>query len=169
VDWDEIRRRQDQIPGLYSTEGEAFSQKTLFQRYCFRRPAFYEGRLRDTRGFNWLLAELDSDQIAFGYGNLNDDQNAEWGLIYLPDVIGTGATRDRRWLPMKFPDALRLVYGYKENPGSREHHDWWLYENMDQLEKEHRLIGPHRMTLSEYCRRAYAVEYGLKKPEGEYA
>lgn len=151
---------QDDIPELYSTERVPFDRKTIFQRYRLRRPVMGDGLFHDLRGFNWLLAELDKQEmLAFGYANLNDDQNAEWGLVYLPDMMRVGAVRDRRWKPLPFPEAKRLVYGYRQPLGSREHHDWWLYENRDQLMKEHRLLG-HRMVFREYEERAYRVEFG---------
>lgn len=152
---------QDDIPELYKTEKIPFEQKLIYQRYHFRRPIMNNGLFYDARGFNWLLSELDKkEQIAFGYANLNDEQNSEWGLIYIPDVIRIGAVRDKRWTPMPFPEAKKLVYGYRQPLGSKEHHDWWFYENKEQLGKEYRLIS-HKMVFREYVERAYKVEFGL--------
>lgn len=152
---------QDDIPELYATEKISFDQKIIYQRYHFRRPIMSNGMFYDARGFNWLLAELDKkEMIAFGYANLNDDQNSEWGLIYLPDIMRVGAVRDRKWKPLPFPEAKRLVYGYQQPVGTKEHHDWWLHENKEQLQKEHQILG-HRMIFREYEARAYNVEFGL--------
>ena len=58
---------------------------------------------------DWYVAELDDDKWeAFGYANLGDPQNAEWGYFSLPEleavVVGPGfvVERDLDWTPRPF-------------------------------------------------------------------
>lgn len=112
---EDLRRLQDQIPELYATENVPADRKIIYQRYCFPGPIVKEGRLYDCRGFNWLLAELDrKENLAYGWANLNNDMNAEWGYIYIPDILEVGAVRDRNWRPVTFSEARKLVYRYRE-------------------------------------------------------
>lgn len=70
---------KDKIAGLYETEGTPTEQKVIYQKWHLK--------LKDPRYFFWLLAELDLvERIAFGYANLDDGQNAEWGYADLTEI-----------------------------------------------------------------------------------
>ena len=115
----------------------------------------------DLRGFNWLLAELDrNEQTAFGWASLNDEMNAEWGYVYLPEVESIGATRDENWIPLFFPEAKGLVYGYLKKPGTKLHHDWWVHHHKDFLKQEYSIVWP-KPEFSEYVDKIYKVQFEL--------
>ena len=152
---------QDQIPKLYSTEKIPFEEKIIYQRYHFPNPIMKEGRLYDARGFNWLLSELDREtEEAFGWVNLNNDENADWGYFSLNELSKIGAAKDERWIPLAFPEAMRLVYGYREQPGTKYHHDCWLYTNYFLLKAKHAKIFP-TMGYSRFMEVVYKMEHGL--------
>lgn len=75
-------------------------------------------------------------------------------MIYQADVIRIAAVRDKKWLSLVFPEAKKLVYGYRQPLGSKEDHDSWVYDNSVQLE-EHQIIGKHRTVFIQYEERAY--------------
>ena len=65
-------------------------------------------------GCDWYVAELDDETWeAFGYANLGDPQNAEWGYFSLPEletvVVGPGfvVERDLLWTPQILPPLPR--------------------------------------------------------------
>jgi len=65
-------------------------------------------------GFYWLIAELDrKENLAFGYANLNDDQNAEWSYISIEELIDVSAKKDQNWKPVLFPDAQKMIKDYR--------------------------------------------------------
>lgn len=114
--------------------------------------------LYDLKGFNWLLAELDrEEQTAFCWANLNDDQNAEWGYTHLPEIESIGAVRDKNWIPLFFPEAKKLAYGYLERPGTKNHRDWWVHEHTDFLKSEYSLVWP-KPVFSSYADKIYALQ-----------
>ena len=85
------------IPRLYETEIEPMTEKTIYQKYEIPYSGFY-----------WLIAELDLKKgIAFGYANLNDDQNAEWGYIDLGELRRNGAVQVENWKPVKYKDIAK--------------------------------------------------------------
>jgi len=60
-----------EIPKLYETENTGFNDKIIYQKWGIKQIGFY-----------WLIAEYDEKQeLAFGYANLNNNQNAEWGTF----------------------------------------------------------------------------------------
>jgi len=60
-----------EIPELYETENTGFDDKIIYQKWEIKQIGFY-----------WLIAEYDEKQeLAFGYANLNNNQNAEWGTF----------------------------------------------------------------------------------------
>jgi hypothetical protein len=62
------------IPRLYATEDTPADDKTIWLHY-------FAGAC------NWYVAELsEAGDIAFGYANLGDPVNAEWGYIHLPEL-----------------------------------------------------------------------------------
>ena len=61
-----------------------------------------------------MIAELDrKDNLAFGYANLNNDDFAEWGYISIKELIDNRATKDTKWTPLPFNDALKKVKQYR--------------------------------------------------------
>jgi hypothetical protein len=81
------------VPKLYSQEKTGIENTIIHQKWIHPlAPGFY-----------WLISEYDPiEQIAFGYANLNDDQNAEWGYIYLPEIIEAGAWPEKGFKPKAF-------------------------------------------------------------------
>jgi Protein of unknown function (DUF2958) len=101
-DW--LPDRLDPIPDLYATESTPLAEKLLHLH-------FFVGAC------DWYVAELDGDhRIAFGYVNLGDDQNAEWGYMDLTEMRGIVVRhpsglpliveRDLDWTPAKAGDVL---------------------------------------------------------------
>jgi hypothetical protein len=87
------------IPGLYQTENVPLDDKIIFQRYHIKEIGFY-----------WLISELDTkENLAFGYANLSDDQNAEWGYIDIFELLSNGAIQDRDWKPCRFSEARKRI------------------------------------------------------------
>ena len=89
----------DSIPKLYETESVPCERKVIHQRYELKYVGFY-----------WLIAELDREKnLAFGYANLNDDQNAEWGYVSIEEILENGAELDRGWNPYTYRDAMEQI------------------------------------------------------------
>jgi hypothetical protein len=81
------------VPKLYSQEKADTENIIIYQKWIHPLAP----------GFFWLISEYDPiEQIAFGYANLNDDQNAEWGYTYLPEIIEAGALRVKIFEPVQF-------------------------------------------------------------------
>jgi hypothetical protein len=117
--------------------------------------------LYDLRGFNWLLAELDEkNETAFGWANLNDDENAEWGYMGLSELDSLGAAKDDNWIPLFFPEAKRLCYGYLEDPGTKEHFDWWRHQYHDFLKQEHNKVDS-KLNFLRYVEHIYRMQFDL--------
>ncbi len=97
------------IPELYETEDVPLDKKMIHQRYRIKEIAFY-----------WLIAEVDRKRnLAFGYANLNDDQNAEWGYISIDELNQNGAELDREWKPCSYRDAVRKIRIERAERGER--------------------------------------------------
>lgn len=87
-----------QVPDLYATEDVATAQKVMWLH-------FY------TPSMDWYIAEM-TDGFGFGYADLGDAQNAEWGDVDLNEMrdlviqIPGGALqiveRDLLWTPVAF-------------------------------------------------------------------
>ena len=89
----------DKIPKLYETEDTSVERKVIHQRYQIKYVGFY-----------WLIAELDrKENLAFGYANLNDDQNAEWGYVSIEEILENGAELDRAWTPCTYAEAREII------------------------------------------------------------
>lgn len=89
----------ESIPELYATEDVPDETKIIRQRYQLRQLGFY-----------WLIAELDRTQnLAFGYANLNDDPFAEWGYISIKELLGNGAELDREWKLCTYREARERI------------------------------------------------------------
>lgn len=60
-----------------------------------------------TGGCDWYILEKDmgcegepnNQEQAFGYANIGDDYNAEFGYIGLPEILAFGAELDLHWTP----------------------------------------------------------------------
>lgn len=88
----------ENIPQLYETEQTAASDKIIYQKYEI--PAI---------GFYWLIAELDrKTNTAFGYANLHDDANAEWGYISIKELLENDAQLVLDWKLCKFSEAMKM-------------------------------------------------------------
>lgn len=108
-----------EVPPLYATEDVLLEDKRFVLHYF-------------TAAADWWLAELDPEQwLGFGFANLGDRANAEWGYIslielgelYLPGAMWTqdlpdGGTRvhiapttvverDLYWQPTLAADVLK--------------------------------------------------------------
>ena len=64
------------IPPLYQTEGIPFKDKIIYMH-------FFIGAC------DWYIAEYDGEDGFFGYANLGDDLNAEWGYISFRELKET--------------------------------------------------------------------------------
>jgi hypothetical protein len=67
------KERLDLIPRLYETEHIPLAEKIIYLH-------FFIG------GCDWYIAEYDGEDLFFGYANLNDDQNAEWGYFSFSEL-----------------------------------------------------------------------------------
>ena len=82
------------IPKLYEIEDVPLDEKIIHQKWEIPYLDFY-----------WLIAEIDpKEQLAFGYANLNNDENAEWGYISLDELRENGAMPVEDWKPTKYKD-----------------------------------------------------------------
>jgi hypothetical protein len=82
------------IPKLYATEGTPLAEKIIYEH-------FFIGSC------DWFIAEYDGDDLFFGYADLGDPQNAEWGYVSYREMrevkVGPGleVDRDLHWKPRK--------------------------------------------------------------------
>ena len=87
------------VPVLYSQENKEIDDILIHQVWVL-----------PFVNFTWLISEYDpNDKIAFGFANLNDDQNAEWGYIHLPEIIEAGAFPLPGFSPMRFRDIMNRI------------------------------------------------------------
>lgn len=63
------------IPKLYETEDVPCERKVIHEVWIYPPAGAY-----------WLIAEKNDDGLAFGFANLGDDNNAEWGYIQLNEL-----------------------------------------------------------------------------------
>jgi hypothetical protein len=61
------------VPKLYATEGTPMAEKKVYLH-------FFIG------GCDWYITEFDGEDIMFGFCNLGDDMNAEWGYVSLNEL-----------------------------------------------------------------------------------
>ena len=87
------------IPALYTTEDSVAAAKIVYVHYF-------------TGSCDWYIVELDPETgIAFGYADLGDPQNAEWGYVDLTELgtvegpFGIGVERDLHWTPKRFDEV----------------------------------------------------------------
>jgi len=87
------------IPTLYETENLPISEKIIYQKYEIKEIDFF-----------WLIAEIDEERgLAFGYANLNDSENAEWGYISIQELKENGVIAVKNWIPKKFHECFKAV------------------------------------------------------------
>lgn len=87
-----LENKVQQIPKLYETENIPIEDKIIYEYWELPHVGFY-----------WLIAELDPiEKLAFGYANLNDDINAEWGYIDINELESVGAYKVEEWVARKF-------------------------------------------------------------------
>ena len=93
------------VPRLYATDGQPFDNKIVHLHYF-------------VGACDWYIAELDAEhRVAFGYANLGDPQNAEWGYIDLnelrdllastPQGLPLVVERDLHWTSRPFSEINR--------------------------------------------------------------
>lgn len=83
-----------ELPTLYATDNVDCKDKTI----CLH---FFIG------GCDWYVAEFDGKDTFFGFVNLNDPQNAEWGYFTLGELDaiklnGLEVDNDLHWQVKKF-------------------------------------------------------------------
>jgi len=101
---------ENEIPKLYETEEVPLEKKVIHQAYAIPSVGFY-----------WLIAEIDEKgNIAFGFANLNDDMNAEWGYIPVNELLENGAQVLQDWKPCGFAEARELTENRLNNGGALE-------------------------------------------------
>ena len=72
--WNEpTQERLAKIPRLYDTESIPVEDKDIHLH-------FFIG------GCDWYISEYDGEDIMFGFCNLSDDFNAEWGYVSLTEL-----------------------------------------------------------------------------------
>lgn len=64
------------LPRLYATEDILCPEKVIHLH-------FFIGAC------DWYVAEFDGEDVFFGFANLGDPMNAEWGYFKLSDLAGT--------------------------------------------------------------------------------
>ncbi len=95
--WNKPTKEQlAQIPSLYSTDDTACDDKIIYLH-------FYVGRC------DWHIVEFDGQDTFFGYANLGDLYNAEWGYISYQElqeinINGFQVDTDLDWQPKKFSE-----------------------------------------------------------------
>ena len=62
------KKRLDQIPRLYQTEEIPLAEKIIHMHFFIA-------------GCDWYIAEFDGEDLFWGFANLNDELNAEWGYV----------------------------------------------------------------------------------------
>ena len=86
----------DVIPGIFQTERTSLRDKVIYQH-------FFIGSC------DWYIAEYDEeDDLFWGFANLGDDVNAEWGYIPFEDIrqlkvgpLGFEIDCECGWVPQK--------------------------------------------------------------------
>ena len=95
--WNKPSQEQlGKVPGLYQTENVELEDKIIAMH-------FFMG------GCDWYVAEYDGEDIFFGFVNLNDPQNAEWGYFSLKEldeinIKGIEVDNDLHWQPKRFSE-----------------------------------------------------------------
>lgn len=100
------RERLSRIPGLYATEHIPTKDKIIHLH-------FFIG------GCDWYIAEYDSGDLFYGYANLNDDLNAEWGYISFSELkainiqgIEIDCELEEHWTPKPVSEIPKIRQRY---------------------------------------------------------
>lgn len=74
--WNAPKKKQlAKIPALYTNDKNSTPlEDTLIHLHFF------------IGGCDWYIAEYDGDDLFFGYANLNDDFNSEWGYVSFKEL-----------------------------------------------------------------------------------
>jgi len=93
----------NKIPRLYETENIPLASKIIHMHFFLAN-------------CDWYIAEHDpEEQLFFGYANLGDDMNSEWGYISfqeLKDLIiapGIHVDHDLYWKPRPAREVEKIV------------------------------------------------------------
>lgn len=117
------------MPKTYQTERQETNEKVIYLHY------FYGG-------MDWYIVERDSEPVqyqAFGYANLADDDNAEWGYISIVELMQTNKVElDFHWTPITFGQ----LKGNKEEKEVRIASEQIIYptqtnEEEDDIDKDY--------------------------------
>lgn len=98
--WNKPSKEQlAQIPTLYANEHINLEDKIIYLH-------FFLGRC------DWYVAEFDGQDTFFGYVNLGDPHNAEWGYFSFSElqeinIKGFEIDTDLYWQPTKFSEILK--------------------------------------------------------------
>jgi len=84
------------LPSFYETEKIDCNDKIIYLHFFIA-------------GCDWYAAEFDGQDIFFGFVNLNDAQNAEWGYFSLSELVeininGVEIDTDLHWQTKKFSE-----------------------------------------------------------------
>lgn len=62
-------------------------------------------------GYDWLIIEPQRDGVAFGWANLGDPQSAEYGSIYIPEILQASPyfQLDYHWTPVSSEEAVKMM------------------------------------------------------------
>lgn len=91
------------VPRLYETEELPFAEKVIHVRF-----------FTNAGSAEWLLAEWDGTDVAFGWCCLGDRQMAEWGYFSLEELASLyteahgfpiWVERDLNFLPKRFAEV----------------------------------------------------------------
>ena len=97
--WNKPKQEElSRLPRLYETDHIDCQNKIIYMH-------FFIG------GSDWYAAEFDGKDRFFGFVNLNDPMNAEWGYFLLSEldgikVNGIEIDYDLHWQPKKFSEIL---------------------------------------------------------------
>ena len=92
------------IPQLHSSEYLPPDKRPIYRVFALMR--------NDKVKAFWFVAEYDADKdLAFGYANLGNDEEAHWGQFYLRELREIGAVKLDLELPRPFPKVFDELKG----------------------------------------------------------
>ena len=88
----------ERLPRLYENEKKPSLDQVIIHMHFF------------LGGCDWYAAEFDGEDLFWGFANLNDPCNAEWGYFLLSELKeinthGIEIDRDLYWRPKKFSEV----------------------------------------------------------------
>lgn len=91
------------LPPFYSSEPTPIEDKIIYMH-------FFLGSA------DWYVAEFDGQDTFFGFVNLGDPMNAEWGTFSLQEldeinIGGIEVDRELHWQPTKFSEIVKKPGG----------------------------------------------------------